>query len=111
MIFPFGEAVTVESRVAGPPDRYSNPTYTWVARTVEGCGFDPGNSTETVLPYRVDTDTRPTLYAPPGTAVAPTDRIVVRGEQFQVDGEVAVWVSPFTGWSPGVVIKLKRAEG
>lgn len=111
MIFPFGETATIQSRVAGAPDRYGEPTWTWTSTTVEGCGFDPGISTETPQTFRMAVSTQPTLYAPPGTTVAVSDRVVVRGDTYDVDGHPWDGKSPFTGWEPGVVVKLTRSEG
>lgn len=55
-----------------------------------------------------------TGYGPSGADVLPTDRVEVRGQVYEVEGEVGVWRSPFTGWEPGVEVALKRvyiAEG
>lgn len=52
-----------------------------------------------------------TLYLPAGVDVLHTDQFEVRGALYDVDGEPAVWRSPFTGWRPGVEVALRRAEG
>lgn len=52
-----------------------------------------------------------TLYGPPGVDLTPADRVRVRGDVYEVDGEVAAWRNPFSGWEPGVVVQTKRVEG
>ena len=49
---------------------------------------------------------------PAGTRIDAMDRVVWRGEEFEVDGEVADYTSgPWRNPVAGVVINLKRAEG
>lgn len=52
------------------------------------------------------------LFAPAGTRIDAMDRVVWRGEEFEVDGEVGDYTSgPWRNPVAGVVINLKRAEG
>lgn len=48
------------------------------------------------------------------TATAPTlthrDRLVARGETWEVDGEIGDWRSPW-GWRPGHQVALRRVDG
>lgn len=72
--------------------------------TVPGCLFAPGPSREVgFAANQVDTDG--TVYAPPGTAIEPADKVMVRGDTFTVVGEPQVW------GSFGVVIVLRRVTG
>lgn len=113
MIFTHGETVTLLPRVEGAVDRYGAVTYTWPGPgvAVSPCGFDPGTSVESAVPYRTTVNTQPTVYMPAGTSVKATDRVIVRGVTFDVDGDPGVYVNPFTGWAPGVEVKLTRSEG
>lgn len=111
MRFPFGDTVTVLRRVVGDPDRYGNATFTFVTSDVTGCAFDPGVSTETPQTFRQAVNTQPTLYMPPGTPIDATCQLVVRGLTYDVDGDPGDYVNPFTGWHPGIVVKLTRTEG
>ena len=52
-----------------------------------------------------------TLYLPTGTEIGPQNRVVVRGKTYDVLGEPAEWVNPFTGWAPGVVVQTELTEG
>lgn len=83
---------------------------------IDGCAFDPGGAnavggTSEVLDARTAVITNPTLYAPPGTDVEPTDRVVVRGRTFDVGGEPAVWRNPHDGTDRGVVVPLGEVVG
>lgn len=53
------------------------------------------------------------LYAPFGTDIRATDQVLLPGdlEPWEVDGEVAHWQSPYTGWRPGTVVSLRRVRG
>lgn len=115
MDFPYGETVT---RQRGTPtvDPYSGEAtgVDWTTPTelaIPGCAFNPGRSTEPLQDARTAVLTQPEVYAPYGSDVLAGDRLVVRGDVYEVDGNPADWRSPFTGWEPGMVIPLKRAEG
>jgi hypothetical protein len=56
--------------------------------------------------------TSPTIYRP-STDFVPSarDRVTIRGKVFLVDGDPAVWVNPYTGSTPGVVVNLERVGG
>ncbi|MEU1761675.1 hypothetical protein [Micromonospora sp. NPDC005652] len=49
-----------------------------------------------------------TGYGPPDADITPTDRMEVRGQVYEVVGEVGLWRSPFTGWRPGLEVALRR---
>lgn len=78
---------------------------------IPGCGFDPGGSLEPVEVGRAAVITQPTLYAPADADVLAGDRVEVRSLTWEVDGDPALWRSPFTGWEPGLVVKLKKVSG
>lgn len=115
MDFPRGETVT---RLRGTPilDPYSGePTgLDWATPDqlpIPGCGFNPGQSSEPTQVARNAVTTQPEVYAPADSDILAGDRLTVRGKTYDVDGEPAEWVSPFTGWAPGLVIALKLTEG
>lgn len=115
MDFPHGETVT-RFRATAVTDPYSGePTgISWDdpdSLAIPGCAFNPGRSSEPVQDARTAVITQPEVYAPPGADVLAGDRIVVRGKTYEVDGEPADWRSPFTGWTPGIVLALKIVEG
>lgn len=116
MIFPAGETAVV---VRAPllDGRYGNETRDWANATrtdSPGWGFAPRASDESTTSDSPAVIVGLTGYGPPGVDVLPTDRLEVRGQVYEVEGEVGVWRSPFTGWQPGVEVALRRvyiAEG
>lgn len=114
MDFPFGEAVE-RLRAGTKIDPYSGEEIgsDWSNPDVEEmvAAVAPGASVEAWQVGRDTVDIAYTLYLPFGADVLVTDRVVVRGETFDVDGLVAGWRSPFTGWEAGTVVQLKRRAG
>jgi hypothetical protein len=71
---------------------------------IGGCLFAPGGSAENnIAANQVDTDA--TVYCPPGTTIAATDRIRARGVLYQVVGDPQVW------GSSGIAVQLRRVTG
>lgn len=113
--FPAGETVTrlratqTVNRFSGNADTpdWSNPD----ELEIEGCAFNPGTSTEPLETGRAAVLTQPEVYAPADSDVLEGDRLVVRGITYEVEGHPADYRSPFTGWRPGLVVRLKAKEG
>ena len=79
---------------------------------VHGVGVAPGSGSEPTqgLSYRVVS--KMTIYLPSGVGFSAQDEVTVRGRRYGVDGEAqGPWVNPFTGWSPGDAVTLKRVTG
>ena len=114
MNFPYAEQVTVQTATA-ILDPYSGETtgLDWSTPTerVELCGVADGGSTEPVEVARnaVDSDFDLIFDHDPGITAA--DRVVVRGLTCEVAGRPFMWHSPFTGWEPGMVVRVKVREG
>jgi len=107
-----GETVT-KLTASSSTDAYNNVVLDWSHPTevdIPGAAFDPGTMSED-LNGRTAVIVHPSLYLPPGQTVASTDRVRVRGLDYEVVGEVAEWVNPFTGDRPGGTLSLKRVEG
>lgn len=51
------------------------------------------------------------LYTPYDADLVRTDQVKVNGEVYDIDGEIARWKHPWTGWEAGQVAALKRGEG
>jgi len=108
----FGETVTVQ-RPTTTTNRYGDTVrsttvtthdVTHVAVAPAGQDEDPINRTTGEV---ADFD----LYCSPDADITATDRVVVRGGTFEVIGPPAVWVSPYTGREPGLVVRVKRVIG
>lgn len=112
-MFPAGETVT-RLRPTLVEDRYGNLVPDWSDPNrldIPGCGVAPRTTTEEAEQGRQGVVVGIAVYAPTGTDITPHDRMEVRGEVWEVVGEVADWRSPFTGWHPGIVVNLTRMEG
>lgn len=111
MIQPNCTASWVQRTVTGRDD-HGNDVYTETDVSVDAV-FVPGSSSELVQGQ--DTVlTHPTLYLPADPPPAPTDRVVVNGVTYDVDGTPQMWpASPFTGWQPDypVVVRLLNVTG
>lgn len=109
-----GETVTRIRTGASPGvDRYGNALPgVDVDTPIDGAAFDPGGSLEPVEAGRAQTVTTPKVYFYQSSPdIVSTDRLRVRGLTYQVIGHPAVWVSPFTTQTAGLVVELKLAEG
>jgi len=69
----------------------------------DGWRIAPRSSTESALNYGQATVTGLTIYNLAQVVVLSTDRVVVRGETWAVDGDSAAWHN-------GTVVNLKRAS-
>lgn len=94
--------------------RYGDAEWDWTdpaELTISGCAVSPRDSSEDHDEGRQAVLVGFTVYAPAGTIVLPTDRLIVRGEVCEVDGDPGVWISPFTDIEEGVEIRTRRVEG
>lgn len=108
MRLPHGETITVRRPAGTSPRGDPLPT---VDHTVGGCAFAPRTSTE-LLDRRDTVTIGLSLYAPPGADIRPTDRIVrADGTVWEVTGEPGDWLTPWSGWHPGIEVALTRVTG
>jgi hypothetical protein len=88
--------VTVLHPTTDTDDGYGNASPDWDTAqqsSVTGCSVQPIPGTENLL----DRDTivsRWQMYAPDGTDLLATDRVVFDGDTYDVDGEVQRWGFP-----------------
>lgn len=92
-------------------DRYGSPTFTDAETDIEGAAYDPGGSREPATPERDAVVTNPKLYFTYQPDIVATDRIRVRGVVHEIVSRPALWVSPFTGVTAGLVVELGLVEG
>jgi hypothetical protein len=112
----FAHGETVQILTAGTTtDPYSGEAKpTWATSTsviVEGVGVEPRPSPEPVQDARNAITSGYTLYLPAATTITAANRVTVRGGTYDVLGEPASWLNPFTGWAPGVIVQLQKTEG
>lgn len=110
---PFlGEQVTRRRREQTGTDRYGNPVFDLVDVVLdERCAFDPGGSREPVEIGREQTVTTPKAYFPDTRPdITAADVLVIRGQEFTVQGVPADWRSPFGADVGGVVVELEAVD-
>lgn len=114
MTFPHGETVVVLTAKTKTdpysgetmPD-WSNPTQT----SVPGVGVASGGSLEINTSGDNITDSDFDLIFPPDAVVTAENRVIVRGLTCNINGRPFLWRNPFTGWTPGLVVKAQIREG
>lgn len=117
MDFPAGETIYVV-RGREVVDPYSGETALrrdWsdpVITPYPGCAVVPRVSDELLRQGMAPLVIGWTVFSPhEDTDVTRHDRIRIRGEDWEVDGEPVLWSSPFDDWTPGWSITVKRREG
>lgn len=115
MKFAHGETVT-RLRATTVLDPYSGEVtgLSWETPDelpIPQVGIEPRPSTEPVQLARNSVVSGFTLYVPTGSDIKAADRMQVRGTIYDVDGDVADWHNPFTGWAAGMVVQTKKVAG
>lgn len=112
-MFAAGETVVrVRPGESTSVDGYGNPVPGVDVETpLPGWAVADGATSEFNQPGRTAVLADLVLYGPPGADVLPADRLRVRGKEYSVNGEPFEWRSPFTGWTPGVVVLLSKVTG
>jgi head-tail adaptor len=116
VIFAHGETVTAK-RAPLVADEYGNQVRDWsnaAAIPHDGCAVAQGakgSATEDLTGDRDPIISDRIVVMPSGTDVVATDRLQVRGREYEVVGEPFDWVNPFTGTAFGVVVYCNRVEG
>ena len=115
MVFAYSETIT---RLRAPlvADAYSaaSTRRDWAGASsvaLEGFALDPGGSSEASTVNREQITTSPTLIGPYGADVLASDRVTIRGVTWEVVGNRADYLNPFTGWQAGSTWPLRRVEG
>lgn len=109
-------SVTVTRLTPGDLDKYGDAaSSTTATHTVEATAIAPADSTEPTERGRQGVIVTHTLYCPAGADVASGDTVTITDENFagtyDVEGEPAVWVDPWSNAGAGVVVNLRRAAG
>lgn len=109
-IFPRGGRVEVQRpvlirrRIETPPELLDETPRTWGApEPLPVHAMAPG-SQDPAIAGREAEDVEWTLYLPPGIAVSTLDRLVIDGEEYEVNGRAK-------DWGRGLVVEAKRREG
>jgi len=108
-----GETVTVRRGTQTATGRRNDTTTDWTdpaEHDEPGCLIAPGASAEN-HDGRDGVTVDLVIYMPAGADVLAADRLLVRGDLYDVDGEPAVWTSPDHPHIDGVVVGANRSEG
>ena len=108
-----GETIT---RLRAPvvEDRYGAESRDWEAATstdIDECVVAPRPQGEAHDDGRQGVIVGYTIYAPAGTDIVPSDRLTIRGNPHEVDGQPSAWVNPWTQVTEGVEIQARRVDG
>lgn len=108
-----GETVTVLTRTQTGVDRYGKPIYGWPGPGVEiaGCAVAPRTSEEPVQVGRQAVITGLQVYLPPGVEIGPYDRLLIRGDTYEVEGDTGEWLNPYSAVWRGVEVACSRIAG
>lgn len=108
---PFGPWVTLHRRVQTGVDRYNGPIYKDADVVVRSIAFDHGGSVE-LADGLLSTVAQPTAYLTPETVVSFLDGITADGVRYEVDGTPTPGnINPWTGWHPGIEVRLRLPTG
>ena len=78
---------------------------------IEGAAVAASSTTEQASPNRQMVITSMSVYGPSGMDVLPEDRIRDSRGLWDVTGENFAWRNPFTGWTPGDELPVRRVIG
>ena len=78
--------------------------------TIAGAAIEPRTTSEQ-LDGRTAVLVGLRLYLPAGADIEPTDRLGIRGDLYEVDGEIAQWRNPHGAGADGDVVDVKRVTG
>jgi hypothetical protein len=106
-MFPHGQTVTLVSNETASDD-LGNSTATAVESEWGPCAVAPRYALESTDPRVPPVVVGKVVYGPP-VAIDSDDLLIIDGVTYEVDGEPAEWVNPFTGWAPGIEVPVKRA--
>lgn len=118
-VHPYGIAVAV---IETSKDRHGDVTAVAELGEITGCAFAIESSSED-NEQRDRVYTFAALYAPPHDidirvayrvrlpAQSPYLPVALLGTTWEVIGLPQPWSSPFTGWTPGSVIRIQRVTG
>ena len=107
---PAAKPVQVLAFSGAAEDDYGNETPGWGAPVTRYVyGWAPAGSLE-VNGWRHTVTAELSVFAPPDFEVTSKDRMVVDGDTFEVEGLVEDYNNGPFGFTPGVVVNLRRAE-
>lgn len=111
MIIRTDEPIFIHRRVEGHKDEYGNPTFATETILVRNVLFAFQGGSEPVQVEREPLDARLSLYFPPGTEILDGDEFEIRETMWVKDGEPDEWQKIWPGFTPGVVVRVRKRVG
>lgn len=89
---------------------------TTTTTAIAGAFVAPRSSSDNDDVGRVGVIVGLTLFVPYGTSLTTADKVLVaegntNDGTYEIEGQPADWLHPWTGWTPGQSVALKRAAG
>lgn len=114
--FRGGETVTVlrGAKIVDPFSGEESDNLDWSepeATPYEHCAVGPAVTDEPLDSNRVPVVDGLVVFGPFDMDVTARDRLLIKGEVYEVDGEPGFWKNPFNGRTPGCQIKAKKVSG
>ncbi len=101
------ESITRVRLSSSSTDSYGQPVYVETESTVNAIVSQRVSGTNFDADQIVLSDGL-TIYLPSGYDVQDTDKFVVRGKRYELDGEAFDWRDGLGNWAPGTVVNLQR---
>lgn len=111
MTFPYGETVTVRTMTVTGRDVDGNDARTPTNRTLNNVPvWDPRFGNRELVQGQDMVLSDLALLFPAGDPIVATDRVIVRGDEYEVDGKPAVFRNPLTG-TGCIQVNVNRVTG
>lgn len=97
---------------AGATDAHGNPRETWAEPVQVGIyAFNPGVPKDAQVSGSDRDISTPSLYVPLSVVMDARDRVIVRGDLFEVDGDTQVYRNPYGARMDGNQINMRKVAG
>lgn len=114
-VFRFGQTVVLHTRTKSGVDGDGNDVFSNTAATFTNVPVWPsdgnGNSSNERLQGRDTVISGYSIFLPAGTDVQAVDYVEVNGGTFEVSGLPGIYLNPFTGTNPGVLVNVTKVTG
>jgi Phage head-tail joining protein len=110
-VLPYGQTVTLLHRTVTGQDEFGNDVYESTPETVGNVAVQPGSHTERVGSFTDQATTSLQIFLPNGTDITYLDAIVWNGDTYEVTGEPALHVSPFSGHAGPIRVTATIVKG
>lgn len=111
MIIRGDEPIWHYTRSVTGVDAHGNDTYSKTSTLIRDALFAYTGTSEPVEVNRNAVDATLTLYLPEGTVVSDGDEFEIRGSRWVKDGDPEEWPQLWPGFTPPVVVQVRRRRG